>query len=109
MITIEAGIMAAFVAVNSPWGKQPFQEPFLLVEKTINEDFYLSSFNSSRTYMKRPNSMEPQTALWKISGGYRFENFTIEVGHQSEHQLWVKDKFTESYDYIKVSFKEVIK
>ena len=108
-LIIEFGIMAAFSISNTPWNKKDFQTPYLLVEKSAYEDFYFRSFNSSRTQAVRLNQMNPQTALWDVSFGYKAEIdggiLDISIGHQSEHEVGKLDKLTESFDYAKISYR----
>ncbi len=80
-----------------------------MVEKSIYEDFYFRSYNSSRTMAKRINQGNPKTALWEVSFGYKAEVdnglLDISIGHQSEHEVGSKDRLTESYDYAKISYR----
>lgn len=106
---LEFGIIAALSVGNSPWSKKDFQQPYLLVEQNVNNEIYFRSFNSSRTMAKRLNQFDPQTALWDISAGYRKDisdgTLDVSLGHQSEHEVGKVDKLTESFDYIKASYR----
>ena len=108
-LIIEFGIMAAFSISNSPYGKKDFQQPYLLVEKSVYEDFYFRSLNSSRTQAIRLNQMNPQTALWEVDVGYKTEidggTLDVSVGHVSEHEVGALDRLTESHDQIKISYR----
>lgn len=105
-LAIEVGILLAAQVPNSPWGKKPFEQPYLLVERRLDENFYLSAYQTSRTNANGLTRMNPQTALWKVAAGYTEDGFTIELGHQSEHELNVADKLTESYDFLTVKYRE---
>ena len=108
-LIIEFGITAALSIGNSPWSKKDFQTPYLMVEKSIYDDFYFKSYNSSRTQAVRLNMMNPKTALWEVSGGYRTRIddgiLDVSIGHQSEHEVGAFDKLTESYDFAKISYR----
>lgn len=111
-LVVEVGMMVAFGLSNTPYAPKDTQFPYLYVEKSISDtNFYVSSYNTSRTNAERANKMNPSTALWKTAGGYRYtvdnETFTIEVGHQSEHMVGALDKGspTESYDFATIKYR----
>lgn len=106
-LILEVGLIAAFGVGNTPFeNKQDFQTPYILVERSIYEDFYASVYNSSRTQAKRLNMADPKTATWQVEAGWRSNGFTLAAGHVSEHEVGATDKNTTSNDYIKVSFRE---
>lgn len=108
-LILELGITASLSIGNSPWSKKDFQTPYLMVEKSIYDDFYFRSYNSSRTQAVKINMMNPKTALWEVNFGYKtkIENglLDISIGHTSEHEVGAYDKLTESFDQIKVSYR----
>lgn len=108
-LILEVGILYAFSLGNTPFNKKDFQTPYLLIEKYITDDIYFKSYNTSRTQAVKLNTMNPKTALWDIAIGYKYEYenniFKIEIGHQSEHEVGSADKLTESFDYIKASYR----
>lgn len=106
---LEIGFLAAFGVWNSPFGKQDFQTPYLMVEipvySTENSEIYTKILNSARTNAISLNYMNPKTGLYDVGIGYRSGGFQIEMGHQSEHELGSRDVLSESFDYIKLSYK----
>lgn len=106
---LEIGIIYSFGLSNTPFNKNDFQKPYLLIEKYIADNFYFKSYNTSRTQAVKLNTMNPKTALWDIAIGYKYEYenniFRVELGHQSEHEIGAADKLTESFDYIKASYR----
>lgn len=107
---LEVGIIAAFGLSNTPYlDKKDYQLPYLYVEKTIVDNVYLSSYNASRTN-RTGDKMNPQTMVWRVASGYKFDNgMTLEVGHESGHEVSNKDSLTESYNYVSVKYREEIK
>ena len=108
-LILEVGLLAAFSLGNTPYEKKDFQVPYLLVEKSVYESFYFKSVNSSRTMFQALDTANPQTMLWTIETGYKaqIDNglLRISIGHTSEHEVAKTDKFTESYNYINVSYR----
>lgn len=104
-LIVEAGIVAAFSLSSVQWQERDTQYPYLYVEKTVTENTFLSVLNSSRTNADKIDRFNPKTALWTVSGGFRFDEFTVEVGHQSEHEVNAFDKRTESYNFLKLKYR----
>jgi hypothetical protein len=104
-LILEVGILAAFGITNSPWPKNDFQTPYLYMEKSVYEEFYVSALNSARTNAKKIDCMNPKTALWQVEGGWKRDGFTVAIGHSSEHEVGSADKLTESNNFIKVSYR----
>lgn len=104
-LILEIGMTAMLSLHNSPFKKDAYQFPYLLVEKSVYENFYIQLKNSSRTAIVSANMWNPRTTLWNTEIGYRNNGWTIAVGHQSEHELDKKDTNTESFDYVKVSYR----
>lgn len=107
-LIVEAGIIMATVVGNSPYGRENFQQPYLLVQRNVYDNFYFKAYQTSRTNAKTSEyAMNPKTALWTVASGYTSDSgITIEVGHQSEHNLNIPDKYTESYNYIELKIRE---
>jgi len=108
-LIIEFGIMAAFSLSNTPYEQKDFQQPYLMVEKSIYEDFYFKSVNSSRTQAISLNKMNPKTAQWEVDFGYKTQIdggcLDVSFGHVSEHEVNGLDKLTESHDQVKISYR----
>lgn len=108
-LILELGVVAAFNLANTPYEKKDTQLPYLYVEKSITDNTYFSILNSSRTNATKLDRANPKTALWTVSGGYKFkvdnQVFNFELGHQSEHNVDSKDEFTESYNFVKLSYR----
>lgn len=108
-LILELGILAAFNLGNSPYEKKEFQQPYVLIEKSLSENYYFKVYNSSRTQRESPTNWNPQTGLWQVGAGYNFkvdnQIFKFEAGHISEHEVGSFDKNTESYDYAKISYR----
>jgi hypothetical protein len=106
-LILEVGLIAAFGVANTPFdNKSDYQTPYILVERSIYEDFYASVYNSSRTQAKRLNMADPKTALWQVEVGLRKHGLTLAFGHVSEHEVGSSDKLTQSNDYVKISIRE---
>lgn len=105
-LIFEIGIMLATGVGNSDWGKLDFQKPYLLVQRNIDENFFVLAYQTSRTNSDGIQRFNPKTALWKVGGGYTENGFTLEFGHQSEHNLFVPDSKTESFNYLQLKYRE---
>lgn len=109
-LILEIGMLMAFSLGNTPWEpKRDFQKPYLMIEKSIYEDFYFKSLNSSRTEWARVDAANPKTMLWTVEFGYKTEIdngiFKLGIGHTSEHEVNNVNKHTESYHYLNMSYR----
>lgn len=106
-LILEVGLIAAFGVSNTSFeNKQDFQTPYVLIERSISDDFYAQIYNSSRVQAVRLNMANPKTALWQVEAGWRSNGLTLALGHVSEHEVGSPDKNTNSNDYVKISFRE---
>lgn len=105
-LAIEIGIVLSTKLGNSPYGQRTFQIPYMLIERGVYDNYYIKAYQESRTYAKQLDEMNPRTALWKVGAGYTLNGFNIEIGHQSEHDLNIPDKYTESFNYIELKYRE---
>lgn len=108
-LILEAGLAAAFALSNTPWEQKDTQFQYLLIEKSVYENFYFSAMNSSRTNLTKGDQWNPKTTLWRMAGGYKLkvdnQIFTMELGHQSEHEVNHLDALSESYNFASIKYR----
>lgn len=109
-LILELGLTAMFSIGNTHWpDKNDHQTPYLLIEKSVYESFYFKSLNSSRTKAQKIDCANPQTMLWTVEFGHKSELdgglLKVAIGHTSEHEVSTQDKYTESYNYIAISYR----
>jgi hypothetical protein len=103
---VDVGIVAMMGLSGKLWEKKDYQIPYMIVEARGESGLFVGQHTESRTAMKRGNQFNPQTAMWKVYGGWRGEcGGRIELGHVSEHRVDAKDELVESFDYIKLSWQ----
>ena len=105
-LIIEASILAAFNLGNTPFEKRPFQLASLSVERYLTEDFSVQMINGSRMNAVNINTGNPYSALWDVRFNKKVDKFLISIGHQSEHEVGQRDRLTESFDYVSITYRE---
>jgi hypothetical protein len=104
MTIIEATTILALGLSNSPFTAKPVW-PSLMVEHRPVPWAYIKQTSEARCEPASPIKWNPVTALWGIEGGVRFKGATVGVGHVSEHGVSSRVPSTESYDYVKLTYR----
>jgi len=103
---IDVGIVAMMGLSGKLWEKKDYQIPYMTVEARGESGVFVGQHSESRTAAKKANQFNPQTAVWKVYGGWKGDcGGRIEVGHVSEHEVSKVDERVESFDYIKLSWQ----
>jgi hypothetical protein len=103
--TVELGLTAAAnLSKGVDWEKNNYQTAFASIEQKLDK-FYILGYNSLRMNLDNSNP-DHHVDLWKLSSGYRFSNgFVAELGHEHKHDMGLKNKKPESFDYVTLKYK----
>ncbi len=103
--TAEIGLIAAAnLSKGVDWEKNNYQTPYIQLEQKFGQ-FYIGAYDSVRLNLDNSNT-DHHLDLWKINSGYRFANGVVaEVGHEHKHDMGIKNKRPEAFDYVAIKYK----